>query len=419
MKAEMGRAESLMSMRIVLILLSVGIFTFSAFFVLSAYAPNLRHQETGGPHALSTGATGFAALIKFVDKMVSPATPSRDQWNTAYHEGLVVYTPDEYDDLAYAPEVVPGVGGRLVILPKWDVLPDPAKKGWVQRVKTLPRDIVKFNTSEFQEDYRELRVDRNGLRESYSLYAAPEYGFLLPTERYAIGSIDRLQYFTHHPALTPIILADEGKIIVARLVLPEGYAPYIIVAEPDLLNTLGMADLKRARLAAYLFASLKTDEPVLFDVSLNGFDQSRNVLQYLLSPPLLGTILCFIAITGLMAWHAAFRFGPTIRPLQAHEYGKAALADNAAAMIGLADMTSRFGGRYANYVRQRLRRRFGFPASLSIDEVDRKIRSALGKELAKQYDEAMQSAFSAVTDAEMLKSVRKLHQIRKDATGET
>jgi hypothetical protein len=51
------------STRTILSLVFVALFAFSAFVVLSTYAPDLREREDGGGHALSRSAIGFAGAV--------------------------------------------------------------------------------------------------------------------------------------------------------------------------------------------------------------------------------------------------------------------------------------------------------------------------------------------------------------------
>src|SRR5947199_8922889 len=74
-------------------LLLVSAFSLLAYLLLSAYAPDLRSEETGGGNVLSKSAVGFAAarfLLKEsgVETHVGRTHPEVDRF------GVVVLTPE-------------------------------------------------------------------------------------------------------------------------------------------------------------------------------------------------------------------------------------------------------------------------------------------------------------------------------------
>ena len=64
-------------------LVIVGVFSFSAFFVLQAYAPDLRGGDDGGAHALSKSAVGYAGLVALLKARGEPVVISRGLVRTA------------------------------------------------------------------------------------------------------------------------------------------------------------------------------------------------------------------------------------------------------------------------------------------------------------------------------------------------
>jgi len=59
-------ARPTFSPMVVLAMVLAGLFSFSAFLVLSAYAPDLRGGSDGGAHALSKSAVGFAGIVRLL-----------------------------------------------------------------------------------------------------------------------------------------------------------------------------------------------------------------------------------------------------------------------------------------------------------------------------------------------------------------
>src|SRR5215813_10089286 len=54
------------SIKVIIGLLVVGVLSFAAFIVLSAFADDLRKPEDGGPHAESKSAIGYEALVSLL-----------------------------------------------------------------------------------------------------------------------------------------------------------------------------------------------------------------------------------------------------------------------------------------------------------------------------------------------------------------
>ena len=120
-----------------LLIVAIGTLAFIAMLVLGAYAPDLRSGHNGGSHALSNAATGFSGLVRLAE--ATGRNPlivrSEDELKT---EDLVVITPEHgWTDLS---EILALRGPRatLIVLPKWETVPDKTKPGWVRVSGLLP-----------------------------------------------------------------------------------------------------------------------------------------------------------------------------------------------------------------------------------------------------------------------------------------
>ena len=138
--------------------------------------------------------------------------------------------------------------------------------------------------------------------------------------------------------LTPIIRTGEGALLSQ---LP-GRDIYIL-ADPDLINTFGLAERENARLAMQMINMLRysEDEPIIFDATLHGFTRSENLLQMMFDIPFLGVTLVALAAALLLGWAATIRFGPPARETRAIALGKQALADNSAGLVSMARRETR------------------------------------------------------------------------------
>jgi hypothetical protein len=117
----------------IITLVLVALFAFSAFGVLSTYAPELRGAEDPGAHALSRSGLGFAGAAAFFKAQGTPVIVSRAPNLSGTQAGLVVLTPFD-GQVGRAMERLVTDRPTLVVLPKWSVGLDPLHRGWVRKV---------------------------------------------------------------------------------------------------------------------------------------------------------------------------------------------------------------------------------------------------------------------------------------------
>jgi hypothetical protein len=389
------------SPKVVLWMVLIGVFSFSAFLVLSAYAPDLRSGSDGGAHALSKSAVGFAGLAELLKAegtsvVISRADPPRG----ANQSGVLVLTPDpssglkEIQKLHYS-------GSILIILPKWITVPSPLHQGWVQAFGTLPAEAV---ASTLGGTARKVVVAQRKGSASTVLYpVAPIKG--APMQ---LGAIDSLQTVSS-PDLVPVLADEQGKAVLARY----GQTSTFVLADPDLLNTHGLADRRTARAAQQMLDNVRSDAkgPVIFDVTLNGFRRARSLLKLGFEPPLLGATLCLAFAAALMGLHAAFRFGPPAVAARAVALGKRALADNSAALVRLARREPRMATGYAALCQERAARAVGAPRNLgeaaSAELLD---RLGAGRGAGTTFSALKAEAEGVKTNADLMTAARRLYQ---------
>jgi hypothetical protein len=188
--------------------------------------------------------------------------------------------------------------------------------------------------------------------------------------------------------------------------------PLYLLADPDLLSNRGMGDRRQAAAALAMIDFLNSTgaKSVIFDVTLNGLGQTRSPLRLMFDPPFLAATLAIAAALLLAGLQAISRFGPPRRPERAIAFGKAALIDNAAALVRQARREAGLGGRYAEMIRDKAVTEFGVPARLRdeavteyLDRLDRHTRfSALAA-----------AAAGARTREELVGAAQALHRWQK------
>jgi hypothetical protein len=327
------------SARTVLALVLVGLLSFSGLAVLSAYAPDLRAGSDKGAHALSSSAVGYRGMVILMKAMGVEVDVLRRQALAADRaRGLVVLTPDPRRP---PPEGAVGAAPRavtLIVLPKWETTQDPVRPGRVRKAGVIgaagPVDRMLENKAGST-----IVVARKG--SSRAVLRAAADGRMAGAVL-ALGEIDRLQT-VRGPGWAPVLTDETGGMVLARA---RGRADVYLLAEPDLLNNQGIAQLANARAGAAVINALRDDRPVLMDVTLNGLTRGQSIGRLMLEPPWIAATLCAVAAAVLMGLHALARFGQPLAGRRAFALGKAALVDNSAGLIRMARRETEMGAFY-------------------------------------------------------------------------
>lgn len=399
-------ARAAFSPRTVLWMILAGVFSFSAFVVLSAYEPDLAGGMDGGGHALSRSAVGFAGLMRLLKAEGTPTDIARTTIPKS-NVGLYVLTPPAAADPKDL-KSLSAMGPTLVILPKWDAIPDPAKAGWVRRAGLT--DAVQIEAM-LKARLGPVTLFRETGR---APVAFQETGASAPFPVPDSGPIDQLQTI-QAPDLVPILTTPDGKAVLESTKDGGTY----VLSDPDLMNTHGLADLATARAATSLIdrMRLKTG-PVVFDVTLNGLGRSRSLLKLAFEPPFLGATLCLVAAALLMALHAASRFGAPAATPRALAFGKRALADNAAALIRLAKREPHMAVRYLDQTRSVVARALG-AQKLAAGDLDAFLdRAAERAHVGGRLSALAPAARAVKTRDELLRFAADLYAWRLEMTRE-
>ncbi len=395
-------AQSAFSARTVIALLVAGVFAFSAMAVLSAYAPDLRGGSDGGAHALSRSAVGFAGLSELLKATGDPVLISRDPGGRTPSTSLLIVTPDtDVDKVAL--NNLTSTGPTLIVLPKWESPSDPNHPGWVTKLGAIdPDDVAKV----LDKRLIGVKVVRDAVR-------APVELFGLPGEPRRTGPIDQLQTLTGYS--TALVKDAQGRAILAA----SAGGRFFILSDPDLLNTQGLKDLATAQAGVEVVRMLRNgDGPVMFDVTLNGFNRSRNLLKLAFAPPFLGATLCLAAAALLMALQVLTRFGSPRASRRAIALGKQALADNSAALIRLARREPKMAGRYLDLTRLAVAKALGV-GPMKPDDLDALLDRHAARSGGKHSLGALKLEAATVSDrAGLMRLARDLHDWKMEMTGE-
>ncbi len=350
MSERLPEASNPFSGHVVWTLLLVGLLSFAAVVALMAWSPELASRDRPGGTPYSRSATGFAGLIDMLEAEGRQASVSRLGQTMEAQDGrlMIVTLPLHGRDLDLDTLAEPA----LIILPKWTIIPNPARKAFEIDTNLADISTVDASLGLVAENASVHRLRNPGKMATPVGKAAPDFEH----EMQVITS-DTLEE----------VIGIPGGQLLSRL----GDRDIYLLSDPDLLNNFGLARLENARLGLGIIdlVSRDTDRPIIFDATLHGFERSNNLLKAMLDIPFLGATLVALAAMILIGWSAAIRFGAPEREAPAFAPGKQALADNSAGLIAMARREPRMAPGYLSLTRRALSRELGMPKTLSESEL--------------------------------------------------
>jgi len=397
--------DSVISPRIAIGLVIVSMLSLIAFFALSAYAPDFRIENEADAHALSKTAVGYAGLRVLLDEdgVANVLDRGSRAPNQPVFSLVVLAPPPGTEPKALLDAALPANDSqpRLIVLPKWEALADPAAfgrvvKGGTYNPKTLTAMLKSLSPTTAVDHGRGLQPARF---KPYGLWTTPIPGHLAP--------IDTMQTIAGRD-WEPLIVRRDGGTVLARL---KG-SNLAVLSEPDLMNTHGLKDVDTAALALAVIAGLrKGGGPVAFDLTLNGMGRTPSLLREMFAPPFLGATLCAIFAAMMIGFHAAVRFGPPARRGPVYARGKTALVSNAADMIRMLHREPNMAGRYALTTRNLVANALGIRRQASAHEDD--VFRGLERVDAARFAELLNETQRVDSRAGLLALARKLYDWRQ------
>jgi hypothetical protein len=338
----------LFSPRTVLAMILAGVFAFSALVVLSTYAPDLQSGDDGRAHALSRSAIGYGGMVRLLGSLGEPVLVTR-RVQIDQAPALLVLAPDAGVDRQVYLDAVVTLSTTLLAPPKWQAGPDPRRKGWIGGLKPLPAPELDGLLTTLNLRKTAVTVDKGVA--VHRLTGVP--GEVMAGQVIQTGPIASLRTLSG-PGLTPVLVDERGRTVLGR----RGKAEAYVLSDPDLLNTMGLKDVRTARAGVEILRTLRDrgaedqeNSTIAFDVTLNGFARSKSVLKLAFEAPFVGATLCLVAAALLMGLHAAARFRAVRRGERVLALGKAALIDNSAGLIRMAGREPAMAPRYAELQR--------------------------------------------------------------------
>ncbi len=194
------------------------------------------------------------------------------------------------------------------------------------------------------------------------------------------------------------------------------YWAVVVVAEPDLMNNLGMSNFNRAQLAEKLVeTSMEGEElPIIFDLTLHGLGDHKNLLTLAFTPPFLAATLSLILAMIIIAWRAFMRFGPALAQAQPMAFGKEGLVHNSSEFIARTGRLHLLAQPYAAMMRKRIAEKLALTRP-DDEALDNAVARRLPDEpsLSKQ----IQSLEQAGNKAEIIRRAEALQTIERKLGG--
>lgn len=361
----------------------------------------------GQAHAASNGLNGYSGLYRLVGAQKYGVERSRSPAQLEA-PGLLVLTPAFFGDGKEVNEILTTrrfIGPTLVIMPKWSAstprpnLPPEVrnrfKRGWVTlgpprasewpevlatsysfKHKIFPKPV---DLAAAMEVVIDPRTGRQSVRPKKPDTPAPPPGRWSGMGLTGVLPTSATLYAEPGKGHAALITDDAGRVLAFEAKPGEGIDddnpayPVIFLVEPDLANNYGLADPARAAAALALVDRLTEDGDiyeVTFDLTLNGFGASENLLTLAFRPPFLAATLSLLVALLIVGWRAFQRFGPPAAPAGPDiAFGKRQLIANGAGLIIRARRFGLLGAPYAALSARRLAERLGLarPDAQAID----------------------------------------------------
>lgn len=384
------------------------------FLALSAYAPQFRTEAGGRPNVLSKSAIGFAGIRVLLEASgtVVEVNRSRERLDGG---GLSVLTPDATSSGQSVAALAAGNKPVLIVLPKWVLVPDYVRAGWVRKVWAYDPAPVAGVLKGLDDSTTVVRpADPDGGAASQKPLAQtpkrekPMEVTIVGTASFGASpfpmkrTIDGFQTVAGKKWVAELT-DGKGHAVLARLKDTNTF----VLSDPDFLNTAALKNEGVAAGALALIGRLPgSNNEVVFDVTLAGFDTKRSLLHSVFAPPFLAATLCALLAAALMAFRAMNRFGSPRQEERSFAFGKRSLADNTASLIRTMGRGPGMAPRYAAAIRRLAAKALRGGKVETIDWLDAVERSS---RIKPTYAELLAEAETVQTEPALIKLAIKLH----------
>jgi len=323
--------QALFPPKVLLACIAAMVLTFVASGYFFLHTQEDEGTERAGANSYSHSAIGYAGIVEVLRRGGVKVEQSRAESLSKLEEGglLVLAEPK-----LTAPELarllpLMAASDILLILPKWQGLPDPHRPAWLAKVG---RDEVEART-----------VLGHAVRPAQITRATVSDEWLVNRIGAAPGELREGQ-LVQAAGLTPIVSSDKG-MLVGEL-LRDGRRLWVL-SDPDLIDNQAKANPTNIAFAVALINLMRKGGPVVFDETIHGFQiQAQSPFLLMFQRPFVFVTLLIGLTLALLLWATTRRFGaalPATRPLEA---GKLGLLRTAARLLEFAGYQRSVTRRY-------------------------------------------------------------------------
>ncbi len=359
-------SEPVFRKSVVVALVGLALVSVTFAMLTGNMQPSAGRPESSQPDSYSTSAVGHAALVALLEELGHTVHQSRRQAMHVTDPGavLVLLEPQPWDSegLTQSLEDLTKTATRLVlVLPKWWAEEDPENPAWVSLVRWLPMERINDLLTSVGIEARVLRPAR-------------------PPTAWTGGPDDAQPELSHPQLLTkadlqPVVSSSAGVLVgLKRLERYGNPLELVVVSDPDLISTHGLARGENALVAVDALTLLKDDSPLIIDETQHGHGLTSHLAAELLRFPLVIGLIHVVLTCLIVLWAGLARFGPPTPAPSRRPSGKRALIENTAQLLVGAGQHGFLLKRYFELTVNRVGAAFHLPAGL--DEAERHRRLA-------------------------------------------
>lgn len=307
--------STLFRSRSLLVIIVVGLAAFLGSCYLMIFGEDL---ASVGSDTFSQSAIGHKAFFETLQQLDIPANVSRfKSLEKAGSANLLVLAEPNGDVLQLKMlEGIKGEGVVLVVLPKWQGMPDLRRRQWLSSAEMVDADKVGDILAHIDPD---ATLNR---RQQMASLAENRLGYA--------PAVIRPQ-LVRSAALSPLISTPDGILLGETKI---GRAKVWLLTDPDLLNNAGLGKGDNALLAVGIIrALLPAGGSAIFDEAIHGFEQPPNMLRTAFELPFLTATIALILAFGTAILAGVTRLGAPAPAQPALAAGHETLLGNVADLL--------------------------------------------------------------------------------------
>ncbi len=416
--ASQARGASPFSRAGMLAVVLVGFAAFVAMLYFIGIGDTGEQERGGSAHASANGINGYSGLVRLLEGEGYDVERSRGREGLETTD-LLILTPPKFTDPEEFATILQNreyLGPTLVILPKWNAGTPDQDNVAEEDADRMQSDWVTLNGANAASWTEDLPAPFKFTSQTEEL-GDDETANWKGLNRSGILPTRAINYAEEGSSYEAVITDAAGHILALNIVGEAGTEYYenshwtMFVVEPDLMNNYGLADATRAAAAIALVreAGYGDMNSVTFDMTLNGYGSSVNLLTLAFQPPFLAATLCLMLAMVIVGWRAFLRFGPAVAASQEIAFGKRRLVSNGAGLIVRARRLGLLAVPYVSLTERRLGRALGIIRP-DADAIDRAIAVRLpGEEPFSSRAERLRGASKPSDILDAARALNDLH----------